>query len=266
MPEIWLISNGVQTRIDDKEFEEGVKSGRFTPGDLYWREGMVAWQPVPVALETEPTKDPEALIASMNMWTCWARRVFLAAAICGILAMPGLALIHAEGFRGSDSIISTLLSLYTLLAIIPFLAAGVAIYLIPAVWLYHLCSAAEFCEKPQIPPQFVAIAWCVPLANIIVPVIGLISVAKASASSFPRAAWVIIATTVAGLLLQFVGALGAESAKQSFVLSVFFTFWLLCDAVRYLAWRKIAGDFSHKIELRIRKSMTESEVSVPFRA
>jgi len=266
MPEIWLISNGVQTCIDDTEFEEGTKSGRFTPGDLYWREGMVAWQPVPVALETEPTKVPEALIASMNTWTRWVQRVFLAAAICGVLAMPGLAWSQSEGFSDSNSIFSILLAISMLLAVIPFLAAGVAVYIIPAIWLYHLCSAAEFCEKPQIPPQFVAIAWCVPLANMIVPVIGLISVAKAAGSSSPRAAWVIVGSTLAGFLLQLAGGMGAESAKHNSFLGLFFMSWLLCDAARYLAWRKIAGDFSKKIELRIRKSMTESLPSGPINA
>lgn len=77
---VWVTVRGVQTRLEEKEFEAGLQSGRFSAGDLYWREGMEAWQSVPVAsgteMEKEPEKDPEALIASMNGWTHWVRRVF----------------------------------------------------------------------------------------------------------------------------------------------------------------------------------------------
>ncbi len=263
MSETWLLAKGVQTRIDDKEFEEGLKAGRFAPGDLYWREGMAVWLPVPVPAESDPARDPEALIASMHTWTRRVRWVFLAAAVFGVLAMPGLAWSQTEGFKDSNSILSLILSLFAIVAFIPFIVAGIAVYVIPAIWLYHVCVAAEFCEKPMIPPQFVAVAWCIPLANMIVPVLGLVSVAKAAGSAFPRAAWIVIGATIAGFVFGFAGALGAESAKHSFILSFFFAFWLLCDAARYLAWRTIATGFSRQIEIGIRKSMTGSGTFAP---
>ena len=265
MPETWLLAKGVQSRIDDKEFEEGLKFGRFAPGDLYWREGMAVWLPVPEASESEPARDPETLIASMHAWTRRVRWVFLAAAVFGVLAMPCLAWFQAiKGVNDSYPVLNIILTLSAVLVLIPFILAGIAVYIIPAIWLYHLCSASELCEKPQIPPQFVAVAWCIPLANMIVPVLGLISVAKAAGAGFPRAAWIVIGATVAGILFQFAGAIGAESAKDSFLLSFFFAFWLLCDATRYLAWRKIAADFSTQIERRLRKSVTKPDVSAPI--
>lgn len=261
MTETWLLAKGVQTRMNNTEFEAGLKSGCFAPRDLYWREGMVAWLPVPMTFEPESTKDPEALLASLNIWTRWVRRVFFAAAVFGVLAMPPLAWIKTHGFGDSDSIFVLLLALSAVLVLIPFFAAGVAVYIIPAIWLYRLCSAAEFCERPQIPPQFVAIAWCVPIANMIIPVLGLISVARAAGTVFPKVAWIGIGATVVGLSFQVAGTIGAASANRSFMLSLFFSLWLLCDAARYLTWRKIAGDFSRQIELRINKCMTKPDFS-----
>jgi len=265
MPKTWLLAKGVQTQIDDKEFDEGLKSGLFASGDLYWREGMAVWLPVPVASESEPAKDPEALIASLHIWTQRVRRVFFAAAVFGVLAMPCLAWFWAiEGVNDSYPVLNIIVTLFAVLVLILGFLAGIAVYIIPAIWLYHLCLAAEFSEKPQIPPQFVAAAWCIPLANMIVPVLGLISVAKAAGSSFPRAAWIVVGATIAGFLFQFAGLIGAESARHSFILSFIFAFWLLCDAVRYLAWRTIATEFSGQIETKIKESMPVPDVSAPI--
>ncbi len=263
MPETFILANGVQTRIDDKEFEEGLKTGRFGPGDLYWREGMAVWLPIPVSSEAEPARDPETLIASMHTWTQRVRRVFLAAAVFGVLAMPWFAGSQTDGFKDSNSILGLIILLFGFPVAIAFFVAGIAVYIIPAIWLYRLGLAAEFCEKPMIPPQFVAVAWCIPLANMIVPVVGLISLAKAAGSAFPRAAWVIVGASIAGVVFQFAGVVGAESAKHSFILSFIFAFWLLCDAARYLAWRTIATDFSSRIEMRIRELMTEPVAVLP---
>lgn len=264
---VWVTIRGIQTRLNEKEFEEGLGSGRFSAGDLYWREGMASWQPVPVVSETEtekePVRDPVAMIASMKHWTHWVRWVFRVAAGVGVLAIPFLAWFKANRFENADSIGLLLLAVLGTIVLIAFFVVGVAVYVIPAIWLYRICSAAQLLEKPQIPPQYVAIAWCVPLANMVVPVLALRSLSKAAGSSFPRAGWVIVGAIIVGFFFFALAGSGPKSADYNFDfafgLNFFLNFYLLFDAARYLAWRKIAAEFSHKIEMKIRQSENISE-------
>ena len=98
--------------FSEEEVREGLRTGRFAPGDIGWREGMANWQPLsqfpelaaaaPAAppaqigamLTTAPS--PSAVVVKTEPLAIWSFVLsLLALACCGfILGIPGVICGH----------------------------------------------------------------------------------------------------------------------------------------------------------------------------
>jgi hypothetical protein len=259
---ISVLVRGVQSEIQDAEFEEGLISGRFAPGDLYWREGMTAWQPVPIQEKELPENDPEILIHNMLKWKRPTEVALLAGAVFAIIGMPFIALSASGAFDEIDGLLSTIALILSLPVVAGYFLAGVAVYILPAVWLYHLCMAAKYCEKPLIPPGITAISWCTPLANLILPLFGLLSVLKTARISTYRDFWLIVGATLGVMVFQILAIALGMAGLKGFFWNLIGVLWLLFDAVKYLAWRNLAQLLPGLISEKIRKKERARAISL----
>lgn len=239
--------------MEDAEFDATSQSGAFSPEDLYWREGMAVWLPIPNSQEEEAEWEPEALIARIRLWTRIVRPVFLAGAVfatMGLLVIP----FFQSDLMDSSSLAAQILGLLSIPVIIGYGIVGFAIYIVPAFWLYYLCSGAATRERPSISPLWVAFSWCVPLANMVLPIIGIISAAKALRIRPPQALWIVVGASAGGLLFAIIGLMIQMSESKSYFVNFLASLWLAFDAVKYLAWRNITSHFPEEVEAHIRQT------------